>query len=56
MRKTFTLRLHKDTLEKLHQIASTDKRSVNSLLELLAEKCIKDFERENGEIQVPREA
>ncbi|MDR1531950.1 MAG: Arc family DNA-binding protein [Clostridiales bacterium] len=52
MRKTFTLRLEEEFLEKLHYISELDKRSVNNLLEVLVEKSIHNFEKENGVIQL----
>ena len=49
-RKTFTLRLQDELLNKLHYIAAYNKRSVNNQLEVLIEKFISDFEQEVGEI------
>lgn len=52
-RKTFTLRIEEDTLNRLHYIAKLNKRSVNNQIELLIEAFISDFQKANGEIPLP---
>lgn len=49
-RKTFTLRLDEDTLERLHYVSDKNKRSVNNQLEILIDDFISDFQKKNGEI------
>lgn len=49
-RKTFTLRIEEDTLNRLHYIAKLNKRSANNQIEILIETFISDFEKANGEI------
>lgn len=41
MKKTFTLRIEEETLEKIRKIAEENKRSLNSEIEFLIEKAIK---------------
>ena len=50
MKRTFTFRIEDVLWDKFHYLAACDKRSVNMMLEILVEKAVKDFERENGEI------
>lgn len=52
-RKTFTLRVNEDTLNRLHYIAKLNKRSANNQIELLIETFIADFEKSNGKILLP---
>lgn len=52
-RKTFTLRIEEDTLNRLHYIAKLNKRSANNQIEILIETFISDFEKANGEIPLP---
>lgn len=49
-RKTFTLRIEEDALRQLHYISKQNKRSVNNQIEILIEKFISEFVKENGEI------
>ena len=53
-RRTFTLRLEDDLLDKLHFAADSNRRSVNNQIEVLVEKFILDFEKENGVIHLPK--
>ena len=50
MFKKFTLRLEEDMLEKLHYVAQYDDRTAASLTRTLIRDCIKNFEKEHGEI------
>ena len=52
-RKTFTLRIEEDTLNRLHYIAKLNKRSANNQIEILIETFISDFEKANVEIPLP---
>ena len=55
-RKTFTLRLEEAMLSKLGYISTQNKRSINNQIEVLLEKFIEDFEKDNGKIPVDLEA
>lgn len=46
------IRFQPDLLFKITHIAKHNKRSLNAQLEFLAEICVKEFEKENGEISV----
>lgn len=51
-KRVFTLRLDDELYNKLKYIADKNKRSMNGQIEFLAEKCVDEFERENGEIKI----
>ena len=46
------LRLESELLYKITQVAKYNKRSLNAQLEFLVEECVRNFERENGEIRL----
>ncbi len=46
------IRFEPDLLYKITVVAKQNKRSLNAQLEFLAQNCVKDYEKENGEIQV----
>lgn len=46
------IRFQPELLYKITQVAKGNKRSLNSQLEFLAEACVKEYEKENGEIPV----
>ena len=46
------IRFEPELLYKITQIAKKNKRSLNAQLEFLAEKCVEEYEKENGEILV----
>ena len=48
--KNLSIRIDKETLDKLHYIASYEGRSANRQTVYLIRKCIENFERKNGEI------
>lgn len=52
---SFLLRLSPDTLEKLRLIAQKNSRSINKELEYLVNRHIDAYEKEHGEIAVPKE-
>lgn len=52
---SFLLRLSPDTLEKLRLIAQKNSRSINKELEYLVNRHIEAYEKEHGEIAVPKE-
>ena len=49
-KRTFTLRLEDELLDKLHFISANNSRSVNNQIEYLVKSLVADFEKENGEI------
>lgn len=49
------LRLESELLYKITQVAKYNKRSLNAQLEFLAQECVREFEKENGEIPLDYE-
>ena len=49
------IRFEPEVLYKITYIAKQNVRSLNAQLEFLAKECIKEFEKENGEIPVDEE-
>ena len=49
------VRFEPELLYKITQVAKHNKRSLNAQLEFLAEKCVKEFEEEHGEIELDYE-
>ena len=49
------IRFEPELLCKITKVAKANKRSLNAQLEFLAENCVKEYERENGEIEVSEE-
>jgi hypothetical protein len=54
-KRTFTLRLDDELLDKLHIVAEANSRSVNNQIEFLVKRCLSEFEKENGEILLSAE-
>lgn len=48
----FTFNLDEITLLKIKQIAKNDTRSASNLIEHLCKICVKEFESQNGEINI----
>ncbi len=46
------IRFEPELLYKITVVAKQNKRSLNAQLEFLAQNCVKDYEKENGEIHV----
>lgn len=46
------IRFEPELLYKITFVAKQNKRSLNAQLEFLASECVKDFEKENGEIPI----
>ena len=44
------IRFEPELLEKIAYVAKQNKRSLNAQLEYLAEKCVKEYEKEHGTI------
>ena len=49
------IRFEPQLLYKITFVAKSNKRSLNAQLELLAERCVDKFEKENGEIEISDE-
>ena len=49
------IRFEPELLYKISRVAKANKRSLNAQLEFLAQSCVKEYENENGEIQVSEE-
>ena len=52
----FTFHLDEEVLQKIKVIAKEETRSASNLLEYLCKKCIREFEQENGEIDLEQDA
>lgn len=52
MRKSYSIRIEPNTLEKIRYISNYEGRSLNSQLAILMRDCIQAFENEHGEIIV----
>ncbi len=50
------IRFEPELLYKIAQVAKANKRSLNAQLEFLAQNCVKEYERQNGEIPVDEDA
>lgn len=46
------IRFEPELLYKISYVAKQNKRSLNAQLEYLASACVKEYEKENGEIAV----
>ena len=53
--KSFTIRVETTTLEKFRYIAKYEGRSLSKQIMFLIHKCIREFEAEHGEIELPDE-
>ncbi len=49
--KSLSIRIDEEMLNKLHYVADYEARSANSQILVLIRNCIKDFEKEHGEIE-----
>lgn len=50
--KSLSIRIEEEMLDKLHIIADYEGRSANSQILILIRDCIKEYEKEHGEISV----
>lgn len=48
----FTLRLEETSHKKIKHISKVENRSLNSQIQNLVNKCINNFEKENGTINI----
>ncbi|MBQ7385881.1 MAG: hypothetical protein IJW04_05160 [Ruminococcus sp.] len=46
------IRFEPELLYKITQVAKYNKRSLNNQLEYLAQTCVREFEKEHGEIEL----
>lgn len=51
-KKPYALRVDEIDFEKLKIISSANHRSINSQIEALIEECIRNYENQNGPIQI----
>lgn len=49
------IRFEPELLYKITQIAKRNKRSLNAQLEFLAQECVREYEKTNGEIPLTEE-
>ena len=49
------IRFETELLYKITQIAKRNKRSLNAQLEFLAQECVREYEKTNGEIPLTEE-
>ena len=52
--RSLTIRIDDKLLDKLHVVADYEGRSANSQVLILIRDCVRQFERENGEIEPRR--
>ena len=50
--KSLSIRIEQEILDKLHVVADYEGRSANSQILILIRDCIKEYEKENGEIKL----
>ncbi len=55
-KQPFTFHLDEEVLQKIKVIAKEETRSASNLVEYLCKKCIREFEQENGEIDLEQDA
>ena len=53
--KSLSIRIEEEMLDKLHVIADYEGRSANGQVMYLLQKCIREFEKNEGEIKLPEE-
>ena len=54
--KTFlSIRMNKELHDKFQYVASYEGRSMSGQIIYLLNKCVKDFERANGPIELPKD-
>ena len=52
--KRLTIRIDDTLLDKLHVVADYEGRSANSQVLILIRNCVREYEKENGEIETKR--
>ena len=53
--KHLSLRIDEELLRRFDYVARYDDRSMNGLMLSMIKKCIVEFEKENGRIELPEE-
>lgn len=51
-KRAFTMRMQPENFSKIKYISEQNKRSIAMQIEYLIEKCIADYENENGKITI----
>lgn len=54
-KRQFTLRMQEENFLKIKHIADEEKRSIAMQIEFLVEKCISEYEKNNGEIPISQD-
>ena len=52
--KSLTIRIDDTLLDKLHVVADYEGRSANSQVLILIRNCVREYEKDNGEIETKR--
>lgn len=52
--KSLMIRIDDTLLDKLHVVADYEGRSANSQVLILIRNCVREYEKENGEIETKR--
>ena len=52
--KSLTIRRDDTLLDKHHVVADNERRSANSQVLILIRICVREYEKENGEIEIKR--
>ena len=52
--KSLTIRIDDTLLDKLHVVADYEGRAANSQVLILIRNCVREYEKENGEIETKR--
>lgn len=52
--KSLTIRIDDTLLDKLHVVSDYEGRSANSQVLILIRNCVREYEKENGEIETKR--
>ena len=52
--KSLSIRIDDTLLDKLHVVADYEGRSANSQVLILIRNCVREYEKENGEIETKR--
>ncbi len=52
--KSLSIRIDEELLHKLHIVADYEGRSANSQVLILIRNCVREYEKENGEIETKR--
>ena len=50
--KSLSIRIDQDLLDKLHVVADYEGRSANSQVLILIRRCVEQYEKEHGEINL----